>query len=211
MTTPAARSRSIAISIARAAIDGIGRSQGERGIDVGAAAEPVMEDLPKVSDTGYEALPGPRGVADDLKKLPGISGSIEKQLNDLGIFHYWQLAPLAHEQAHRLGEEVGLPGPCRSVGRQGQGIHGRSRVTLVEANGAGPDPRRKVLFRNICHGRNHRSAREGSARTDRRGHDGLQVGADRDQGRHRSGDRLAAQEGPVEGRQERPTASRPKA
>jgi small subunit ribosomal protein S2 len=96
--------------IARAAIDGIGRSQGERGIDVGAAAEPIMEELPTASDTGYEALPGPRGVADDLKKLPGISGSIEKQLNDLGIFHYWQLAPLAHEQAHRLGEEVGLPG-----------------------------------------------------------------------------------------------------
>jgi small subunit ribosomal protein S2 len=96
--------------IARAAIDGIGRSQGERGIDIGAAAEPVVEDLPKANDAGYEALPGPRGVADDLKKLSGVSGSIEKQLNDLGIFHYWQLAPLTHEQAHRLGEQVGLPG-----------------------------------------------------------------------------------------------------
>ena len=31
------------------------------------AAEPIMEDLPKANDAGYEALPGPRGVADDLK------------------------------------------------------------------------------------------------------------------------------------------------
>ena len=96
--------------IARAAIDGIGRSQGERGIDVGAAAQPIAEELPVTDGAGYEALPGPRGVADDLKKLPGLSGSIEKQLNDLGIFHYWQLAPLTHEQAHSLSDTDALPG-----------------------------------------------------------------------------------------------------
>ncbi len=55
-------------------------------------------------------MPGPRGVADDLKKLPGVSPAIEKQLNDLGIFHYWQIADLTHDQAHKLGENVGLPG-----------------------------------------------------------------------------------------------------
>ena len=97
--------------IARSAIDGISRSQGERGVDIGAAAEPVMEDLSgKADETGYEVLPGPRGVADDLKKLPGVSPAIEKQLNDLGVFHYWQIADLAHDPAHKLGEAVGLPG-----------------------------------------------------------------------------------------------------
>ena len=50
------------------------------------------------------------GVADDLKKLPGVSGAIEKSLNDMGIFHYWQLAELDHDTAHTIGEEVGLPG-----------------------------------------------------------------------------------------------------
>ena len=29
-------------------------------------------------DLGFEQLPGPRGVADDLKKLPGVSPAIEK-------------------------------------------------------------------------------------------------------------------------------------
>jgi small subunit ribosomal protein S2 len=97
--------------IARAAIDGISRAQGEVGIDTGAAAEPVAEELPPASDgAGYEALSGPRGVADDLKKLAHVSPAIEKQLNDLGIFHYWQIAGLGPDAAHKIGEEVGLPG-----------------------------------------------------------------------------------------------------
>ena len=96
--------------ISKAAIDGIGRAQGEMGIDIGAAAEPVVEEIPAEKTLGFEALSGPRGVADDLKKLPGVSPAIEKKLNDLGIFHYWQIAGLGPEAAHNVGEEMGLPG-----------------------------------------------------------------------------------------------------
>ncbi len=96
--------------VAKAAIDGISRSQGERGIDLGAQEKPIVEELPTVPADDFEVLPGPRGVADDLKKLPGVSPAIEKQLNDLGIFHYWQVAGLKPNAAHRIGEEVGLPG-----------------------------------------------------------------------------------------------------
>jgi small subunit ribosomal protein S2 len=97
--------------ISKAAIDGIGRAQGEMGIDIGAAAEPVVEEVPAPEKTlGFEALSGPRGVADDLKKLPGVSPAIEKKLNDLGIFHYWQIAGLGPDAAHNVGEEMGLPG-----------------------------------------------------------------------------------------------------
>ena len=35
---------------------------------------------------------------------------IEKKLNDLGIFHYWQIAAFNPEAAHNVGEEMGLPG-----------------------------------------------------------------------------------------------------
>ena len=82
------------------------------GIDVGAAEEPLVEDVPaeKTDRLGFEALSGPRGVADDLKKLSGVSPTIEKKLNDLGIFHYWQIAGLSPTAAHNVGEEVGLPG-----------------------------------------------------------------------------------------------------
>ncbi len=98
--------------IAKAAIDGISRAQGERGVDVGAMAQPVAEPLPTTEpeQVGFEALSGPRGVADDLKKLTGVSPAIEKKLNDLGIFHFWQVAAFAGNDAHKIGEEVGLPG-----------------------------------------------------------------------------------------------------
>jgi small subunit ribosomal protein S2 len=97
--------------VARAAIDGISRGQGEAGIDIGASAQPAREDLPSAApqSSGFQGLAGPRGTADDLKKLTGVSGAIEKKLNDLGIFHYWQLAELNHDTAHQIGEEVGLP------------------------------------------------------------------------------------------------------
>jgi small subunit ribosomal protein S2 len=98
--------------IARAAIDGISRAQGGAGIDLGAAEKPVVEELPKSAEAslGFEPLPGPRGAADDLKKLAGVSPTIEKKLNDLGIFHYSQIAEFSSEAAHNVGEEVGLPG-----------------------------------------------------------------------------------------------------
>ncbi len=100
--------------VARAAIDGISRAQGELGIDLGAQEKPIVAEevptAPTSEDIGYEPLPGPRGVADDLKKLPGVSGAIEKRLNDLGIFHYSQIAELNEKAAHYLGEEIGLPG-----------------------------------------------------------------------------------------------------
>jgi small subunit ribosomal protein S2 len=96
--------------VAKAAIDGISRAQGELGIDAGAAAEPIAAELPATAEPGYEVLSGPRGVADDLKKLPHVSPAIEKKLNDLGIFHYWQLAGLSSVAARKIGEEVGLPG-----------------------------------------------------------------------------------------------------
>ena len=71
----------------------------------------MREEIPTApaQPAGFQGLAGPRGTADDLKKLTGVSGAIEKKFNDLGIFHYWQLAELDHDTAHKIGEEVGLP------------------------------------------------------------------------------------------------------
>lgn len=96
--------------IARAVIDGISRGQGNSGVDIGASANPAAEVVEAAKPAAFEGLAGPRGVADDLKKLPGVSGAIEKKLNDLGIFHFWQIAEFNHDTAHKIGEEVGLPG-----------------------------------------------------------------------------------------------------
>jgi small subunit ribosomal protein S2 len=98
--------------VSRAAIDGISRAQGEMGIDIGAAEAPPPEAVPAATTEtrGFEPLSGPRGVADDLKKLAGVSPAIEKKLNDLGVFHFWQIAGLGPDDARKIGEEVGLPG-----------------------------------------------------------------------------------------------------
>jgi small subunit ribosomal protein S2 len=98
--------------MSKAVIDGISRAQGESGIDVGALEKPPVEELPqeKAEWESFEPLPGPRGAPDDLKKLHGVSPVIEKKLNDLGFFHYSQLAGLNKNDAHHLGETVGLPG-----------------------------------------------------------------------------------------------------
>jgi small subunit ribosomal protein S2 len=98
--------------IAKAVIDGISRAQGQAGIDIGAMEEPIVEELPseKTEWETFEPLPGPRGAPDDLKKLHHVSPVIEKQLNDLGFFHFSQIAGLNKKDAHHLGETVGLPG-----------------------------------------------------------------------------------------------------
>ncbi len=101
--------------VAKAAIDGIGRAQGEMGIDTGAAEKPVVEEvIPEAPVSGFQPLSGPRGIADDLKKLPGVSPAIEKKLNDLGVFHYSQIAEFSGADAEKIGEEVGLPGRVES-------------------------------------------------------------------------------------------------
>jgi small subunit ribosomal protein S2 len=101
--------------VAKAAIDGISRAQGAHGVDAGAQAHPVVEELPpEINKLGFEPLSGPRGVADDLKKLPSVSPTVEKKLNDLGIFHFQQIAELSPIAAHNVGEEVGLPGRVES-------------------------------------------------------------------------------------------------
>ncbi|MCB1483695.1 MAG: 30S ribosomal protein S2 [Hyphomicrobiaceae bacterium] len=93
--------------IARAALDGLERSQGSAGIDVGASEAPPAEDLPSVTFKGIEAA---RGEADDLKRITGISPKLEQRLNDAGVFHFWQLADLDSDHANALDRQLKLKG-----------------------------------------------------------------------------------------------------
>ena len=65
---------------------------------------------------GYEVLSGPRGVADDLKKLHHMSPAIEKKLHDLGIFHFWQIAGLGPEAARSRLDAAWIQGGERGPG-----------------------------------------------------------------------------------------------
>jgi small subunit ribosomal protein S2 len=103
--------------IARAAIDGISRGQGEIGIDVGAAEAPIMENLPAANTNvaeeqpeNFEQLTAPRGAPDDLTKLTGVGPQLEKKLNDAGIYHYWQLAAMKPEDVTKVDADLKLHG-----------------------------------------------------------------------------------------------------
>ena len=103
--------------IARAAIDGISRGHGDSGMDLGAAETPMVEDLPTAGavaaegEAAFERLSAPRGAPDDLTKLGGLGPELEKNLNEAGIFHFWQFAAMA------AGDEIKLDADLKLHGR----------------------------------------------------------------------------------------------
>jgi small subunit ribosomal protein S2 len=102
--------------ISRAALDGISRSQGSAGIDVGEAVRPVAEQLPEATHDAeapaehFELLTAPRGAPDDLAKIHGVGPQIIKKLNDAGIFHYWQIAAMTPEDVTKVDHDLKLGG-----------------------------------------------------------------------------------------------------
>lgn len=55
---------------------------------VAAMPEPVVE----AEAAQPSALSGPVGTADDLKVINGVGPVLEGKLNNLGIYHFWQIA-----------------------------------------------------------------------------------------------------------------------
>jgi small subunit ribosomal protein S2 len=107
--------------VARAALDGISRSQGSQGMDIGAMETPVAVELPAdvaVADeapaVAFELLSAPRGAPDDLNKLSGAGPQVVKKLNDAGVFHYWQLAALNADEATKLDSDLKLNGKIQT-------------------------------------------------------------------------------------------------
>jgi small subunit ribosomal protein S2 len=98
--------------IARAAIDGIERGQAQSGADVGASESPPSEQLPVV----FKGIEAPRGDPDDLKRLPNVDNKLELKLNDLGVYHFWQIADLEPDMAEALDRKLRLKGKITEDG-----------------------------------------------------------------------------------------------
>jgi small subunit ribosomal protein S2 len=107
--------------ISRAAIDGISRSQGAAGIDLGDLERTVPEALPpqvleavvpadEAQAAPFELLTAPRGAPDDLAKLHGVGPQIIKKLNDAGIFHFWQIVAMTPEDITKIDHDLKLGG-----------------------------------------------------------------------------------------------------
>ncbi|MGD0720424.1 MAG: 30S ribosomal protein S2 [Roseiarcus sp.] len=103
--------------VARAALDGISRSQGAQGMDRGEAEAPMVEELPVETVEAdvapverFELLTAPRGAPDDLAKLTGVGPQIVKKLNDHGVFHYWQIGAMTKAEADKLDADLKFNG-----------------------------------------------------------------------------------------------------
>jgi small subunit ribosomal protein S2 len=97
--------------VARAALDGIARGQGNSGVDMGASEAPMVEVLPvETAATGFELLTAPRGAPDDLTKLTGVGPELEKKLNEGGLFHYWQFAAMSPADEMTVDASLKLSG-----------------------------------------------------------------------------------------------------
>jgi small subunit ribosomal protein S2 len=92
--------------VARAALDGLERSQGSSGVDVGASENPPAEAIP----VKFKGIDAARGEADDLKRITGINPKIELRLNDAGVFHFWQIADLDADNVKALDLLLRLKG-----------------------------------------------------------------------------------------------------
>ncbi len=61
-----------------------------------AASKAKASAADGASDAGAEAEPetlsAPRGTPDDLKRISGVGPKLEGVLNDLGFYHFWQIA-----------------------------------------------------------------------------------------------------------------------
>jgi predicted flap endonuclease-1-like 5' DNA nuclease len=73
------------------------------------------------------ALGGPRGAKDDLKFISGVGPKIERTLNDLGIFHYDQIARWTDPQVDWINAYLKFPGRMMRDGwvEQAKALAGR--------------------------------------------------------------------------------------
>jgi len=123
--------------VARAAIDGLERSQQASGVDIGASETPTVEELPPaaaaepaaptptaapaeaeaVAETGkFAGLEAPKGEADDLLRITGIDKKLAQKLNEAGVYHYWQIADLDAAQMEALDAQLKLNGQVSADG-----------------------------------------------------------------------------------------------
>ena len=129
MTTRAAPIALYCDLIAKAAIDGISRAQGELGVDVGAPEKPVVErgaDAPADAISASSRCPVRAASPTISRSCPACRRRSRRSSTISASSTTGRSPSFSRKAAHNVGEEVGLPGRVDELGRQGQGTDGRS-------------------------------------------------------------------------------------
>jgi len=78
------------------------------------APEPAKEAAPvaaaAVATGALKFMDAPQGEPDDLKKISGVGPVLEDKLNNLGIYHFHQIAAFTQEDIDKVDTELNFPG-----------------------------------------------------------------------------------------------------
>jgi large subunit ribosomal protein L19 len=75
-----------------------------------AARIPERQDVRGKKKEAFKGFTKPKGAADDLKLIKGVSPELEAKLNKLGLIKFEQIANLTDDEIARLDEELKLNG-----------------------------------------------------------------------------------------------------
>ena len=64
----------------------------------------------KVGTAPSNLLKGAKGEADDLKKISGVGPKLEGVLNEIGVFHFWQVAEWGPEEIEYMDDRLSFKG-----------------------------------------------------------------------------------------------------
>ena len=216
--------------VAKAAIDGISRAQGEMGVDIGAAEKPIVAEAdPDGAGSRRSRL---RAIAraarrcrrsqEAARHLAGDRKAAQRSRH-LPLFADRRAQRESRAQCRRRSRSAR---PRRRLDRQGEGTDGGvTEYARCARHRIGTRPAAVADFktcdgrcmpgrhgsRNRHDGKYHRPDGQGAARVDRRRHDGLQGRADRDQRRYDRRRRTGCARRVCPRPPRRPAASPPKA
>ncbi len=75
-----------------------------------AAPKAEKAEEGKVGTAPGNLLKAPKGDKDDLKKISGVGPKLEGVLNELGVFHFWQIAEWGPEEIEYMDDRLSFKG-----------------------------------------------------------------------------------------------------
>ena len=75
-----------------------------------AAPKASSAEEGKVGNAPANLLKGPQGDKDDLKKISGVGPKLEGVLNELGVYHFWQVAEWGAPEIEYMDDRLSFKG-----------------------------------------------------------------------------------------------------
>ncbi len=75
-----------------------------------AAPKAAKAEEGKVGTAPANLLKGPKGDKDDLKKISGVGPKLEGVLNEIGVFHFWQVAEWGPTEIEYMDDRLSFKG-----------------------------------------------------------------------------------------------------